>query len=79
MNRDIDMNNLNWLVKNYDLTQDHYMLGLDIHSQGGADLVLYDISDMLETPKDYDDFKSIIYENALDEREFEVHRVCLTY
>ena len=77
MNRDIDMNNLNWLAKNYDLTQDNYMLGLDTHSQGGVDVVLYDISDMLETPRDYDDFKRIISENALDENEFEVDRVCL--
>lgn len=77
--REMNVDNINYLTKNYDMTQGNYMIGLDILNEGGVDMVLYDISEMLQTPYDYDDFKSIISENALDEEEFEVDRVCLMY
>lgn len=77
---DIEMmfNNINYLAKEYDLHNEDRLLGLDVHQEhGGADLVVYDVSDMLEHPIDFEDFKSIVNENALDEEEFEIDRVCL--
>lgn len=75
-NKPIELYNLNEIIKKYDFTCDHLMLGIDT-SGSWADLIVYDTSDMLETPQDIEDFYSIVNENALDIEDFEIDRIAL--
>lgn len=73
--KDLDMDNVNYLVAQYDYSQGDLIIGLDILEDGSADMVVYDVSEMLEVPTFYSEFVEIVEENALDPEEFEINRL----
>lgn len=73
--KDLDMDNVNYLVAQYDYSQGDLIIGLDILEDGSADMVVYDVSEMLEVPTCYSEFVEIVEENALDPEEFEINRL----
>lgn len=73
--KDLDMDNVNYLVAQYNYYEEDVIIGLDLLENGGADMVAYDVSDMLEEPEDYSHFLEIVEENALELEDFEINRV----
>lgn len=80
---EIDMDNLNYLLKQHDFKNKNLIVGLDIMESmeldnPGVDLVVYDTTNMLGLEvESVEDFRSTINENGLDEEEFEIDRATL--
>ena len=62
---------LNYLIRFYDFKNNKQLfIGHEVNSKKWESLVVYDTSDMLEQPNSYEDFISIVEENALDIDDF---------
>lgn len=76
----IEIENVNELFKRY-AGQENILIGVDYLNSDtdhhGADLVIYDTTEMLQQPTDIEDFYSIINENCLYEEDFEIDRYTL--
>lgn len=74
----IEVNNINWLLAEYG-AMSNILIGVDSLSveDTGIDLVVYDVTEMIEKPEDIESFKEIVNENGLDEESFEIDRVTL--
>lgn len=78
-----EVDNLQWLVENYDFTENNMSkLIIDIEPllDDGADLVVYDVTDLLERGHDISSREelSIYCDNfGADEESYEVNRVTL--
>lgn len=66
---------LNYLIRLYDFKNNKQLfIRHEVNSKKWESLVVYDTSDMLEQPSNYEDFISIVEENALDIEDFEIDR-----
>ena len=78
----IEIENVNELFSEY-AGRENILIGVDYLNSDtdhhGADLVVYDTTDMLQTPTDIQDFHDIINENWLDEEDFEIDRYTLAW
>lgn len=69
-----EVDNLACFLEKFDFYRNkNLILTIDEH-ETGADLVVYDTTDMLEQPASTEEFHSIITENGLDEEMYEIDR-----
>lgn len=80
----VEVKNIQWLVENYDFTENNMnklVVGIDYHDElNGADMVVYDVSDLNDKGFDIQSFKDLSRfcdENGADEESWEVNRVTL--
>ena len=57
--------------------EENILIGIDYLEDNGADLVVYDTTELLTTVYDFEEFIQVIDENGLDEEEFEIDRTTL--
>lgn len=72
----IEIDNVNYLFEIYK-GEENILIGIDYLEDNGADLVVYDTTELLTTVYDFEEFIQVIDENGLDEEEFEIDRTTL--
>lgn len=72
----IEIDNVNYLFEIYK-GEENILIGIDYLEDNGADLVVYDTTELLATVYDFEEFIQVIDENGLDEEEFEIDRTTL--
>lgn len=72
----IEIDNVNHLFEIYK-GEENILIGIDYLEDDGADLVVYDTTELLTAIYDFEEFIQVIDENGLDEKEFEIDRTTL--